>query len=439
MRCLLLAAAAAAAAVASNDRGAGAWPYSPRSNWSTVPKFYFATTNLTTEDTIDDASMEFLQQFSLIVMPKIQGPNTRNLTDPARPTPGCCAEERIGRAAAIIKRQHHDPDARVLMYISSSRLFPYYRLTEQFDASDYLHHRNGSVYTITVGGPGQQWWYDVHTLDLTREAVADKFLRGVRETLVQYRPAINGVFADSSGDLRVVGGANMHLNQTADFEAAWDAGHARMLTRMQAVVTSVLGPRGLLVANNADRPNVHGRNFENLGPTASLYVTDESLANRSFAGDSIEALQHEEAAARVALVRGGYYTTPGSVGWEKGYANCLPPSAFKEGRWDTYASHIFNRTLAAFLIGAGAHSFFQCTPGYVGKDVPARPPVSICSVDTDQSSSTAWAETLAPCSQATTSTGVALRTMRSYASHWASRSQQLEMRAVCGRGNLRPA
>ena len=30
------------------------------------------------------------------------------------------------------------------------------------------------------------------------------------------------------------------------------------------------------------------------------------------------------------------------------------------------ASQIFNRTLAAFLIGAGHHSRFQCTPGYVG-------------------------------------------------------------------------
>ncbi len=186
----------------------GLWPYSPRSNWSAVPKFYFATTNLTSDDTIDAASMAFLQQFSLIVMPKIQGPNTRNLTDPERPTPGCCAEDRIGRAAAIIKRQHHNPDnLRVLMYISSCRLFPYYRLTERFDeASDLLHHQNGSVYSDTVGGPGQQWWYDVHTLDFTREDVTDKYLRGVRETLMQHRSTIDGVFADSSGDLRVRGG-----------------------------------------------------------------------------------------------------------------------------------------------------------------------------------------------------------------------------------------
>ena len=346
---------------------AEAWPYSPRMNWTVVPTFFFATTNLTVDGTIDAQSMAFLQNFPLIVMPKIQGPNTRNVTDPARPTPGCCAEDRIGRAAAFIKQQHRDPDVRVLMYISSCRLFPYYRLTSELDEStDFLRHLNGSLFTETVGGPGQQWWYDYHTADFTRSSVTEKYLRAVRATLMEHKAAIDGIFADSSGDLRVAGGANMHLNQTKEFESAWDAGHASMLTQLQAVVAEVLGPRGLLVANNADRPAVRGRNFETLGPTASPYITDETLTNRSFRGDSIEAIQHEEAAARVALVRGGYYTQPGSDGWEKGYANCLPPSAFSKGEgggWDPKASQIFNRTLAG---GAIQNLNLNCAHDYNG-------------------------------------------------------------------------
>ena len=67
------------------------WAYSPRVDWKTVPTFFFATTNLSSDGAIDAQSMNFLQNFSLIIMPKIQGPNTRNLTDPARPTPGCCS------------------------------------------------------------------------------------------------------------------------------------------------------------------------------------------------------------------------------------------------------------------------------------------------------------------------------------------------------------
>ena len=157
------------------------------------------------------------------------------------------------------------------MYISSCRLFPYYRLTSKLGDADLLHHQNGSLFVETVGGAGQQWWYDYHTADFTQPPVTKKYLQAVRETLTEHKAAITGVFADSSGDLRVAGGANMHLNQSAEFEAAWDVGHAAMLTQLQAVVTEVLGPRGLLVANNADRPVVHGRNFENLGPTASPY------------------------------------------------------------------------------------------------------------------------------------------------------------------------
>ena len=63
---------------------------------------------------------------------------------------------------------------------------------------------------------------------------------------------------DSAGDHRIAGAADMHPNQTAAFEAAWNAGHAELVSRLLLLVTEIIG---LVVANNADRPGVLGRSF----------------------------------------------------------------------------------------------------------------------------------------------------------------------------------
>jgi hypothetical protein len=55
------------------------WAFSPAVNWSTVPTFYFATTNLTADGTIDAQSMDFLQNFPMIIMPKIVSHSMRLL------------------------------------------------------------------------------------------------------------------------------------------------------------------------------------------------------------------------------------------------------------------------------------------------------------------------------------------------------------------------
>ena len=94
---------------------------------------------------------------------------------------------------------------------------------------------------------------------------------------------------------------------------------------MQRVVNDTLGERGLVVANNADRPEVLGRNFEVLSPGPNEYDVDDNSSLPDVPGNAMEAVAHEETVGRVTLIRGGYYTAPGSTGWDKGYANCLPP------------------------------------------------------------------------------------------------------------------
>jgi hypothetical protein len=356
------AAAAAAAAAAAG------WPYSAPVNWSVVPSFVFSTVQTTVNSssgvaTVAPEELSFLLRFPLIIMPKIQGPNTPNVTNPLRPAPACCAEDRIIAAAAAIKKaasaaQRTPP--QVLLYFQSARLFPYYRLTRAFSGSMLLRHRNGSVYRERVHSEhpdgSTQWDYEVYHLDATQPRVAQAFLSAARQTLTAGKSVLDGVFADSAGDLRTQGQASMHLNQSQDFIARWNSGHAALLSSLQGMITEVLGPRGLLMANNADRERVLGRNFETVGPGVGMYDVPQA--------DMVTTLQHEEQAGRVALVRGGYYTAPSSAGWERGYANCVPPAP--NGSWDPLAAHIFNRTLAAFLVGAGRHARFQCTPGYVG-------------------------------------------------------------------------
>jgi hypothetical protein len=117
----------------------------------------------------------------------------------------------------------------------------------------------------------------------------------------------------------------VHPRHGTNQPQAWDAGHAALLTALQRVVNDTLGERGLVVAINADRPDVLGRNFEVLSPGPNEYDVDDDPSLPDIPGNAIEAVAHEERVGRVALIRGGYYAAPGSTGWDKGYANCLPP------------------------------------------------------------------------------------------------------------------
>ena len=135
----MLPAIAAAVTIAAT---ADSWPYAAPVNWSFVPSFVFSTVQTTIDSssgvaTVEPEELAFLSRFPLIIMPKIQGPNTPNLTDPLHPAPACCAEDRILAAAAAIKKAstaaHRAPPPRVLLYFQSARLFPYYRLTRSFD------------------------------------------------------------------------------------------------------------------------------------------------------------------------------------------------------------------------------------------------------------------------------------------------------------------
>lgn len=304
-------------------------------------------------------------------MPKIQGPNSANSTDPVHPVPACCAEDRIVAVARAIRQDNPDPDVRILLYINSARVFPYYRTFRSFSSSMFLHHRNGTLlqdHVHSVHPNGKiEWDYFVPYGDWTNPAATRAFLSTAKSTLEGAKDVIDGVFADTSGDIRTSGPGDWYLNQSSTFIQSWDAAHASLLSQLQTLVSEVIGDRGLLVCNNADRPSVLGRNFEVLSPGPSPYDVNDGPQHAPVPGDAIEAIQHEEDAQRVSLIRGGYYTAPGSAGWKKGFANCLPPT--DRSVWDEAAAHIFNRTLAAFLVGAGEHSHFQCTPGYVGDAV----------------------------------------------------------------------
>ena len=133
-----------------------------------------------------------------------------------------------------------------------------------------LHHLNGSLFQercLARRPDGRvEWNYTVPHADFTNPAATQAFLGSARSTLTTGAGTIDGVFVDSAGDLRTAGGADMHLNQTAAFEAAWNTRHAELVSQLQLLVTEIIGPAGLVVANNADRPGVLGRNFETLGP-----------------------------------------------------------------------------------------------------------------------------------------------------------------------------
>ena len=131
----ILFASAAGGTVAARVGGGGTggggadWGYSPTPNWTTLPTFYFATVASTLDPatgraTVPAAELALLARFPLIIMPKIQGPNTPNLTNPLQPTPACCAEDRIINAAAAIKADALAAGRlppRVLLYLQSVR------------------------------------------------------------------------------------------------------------------------------------------------------------------------------------------------------------------------------------------------------------------------------------------------------------------------------
>jgi hypothetical protein len=62
-----------------------------------------------------------------------------------------------------------------------------------------------------------EWDYYVPFFDFTKQKAAEAYLQSARNTLSAARGMIDGVFADSSGDARVSGTGNWHLNQTDEF------------------------------------------------------------------------------------------------------------------------------------------------------------------------------------------------------------------------------
>ena len=105
--------------------------------------------------------------------------------------------------------------------MSSTSAFPYYRLGQGVDEDLLLHHRNGSLFLVhdrSLMPSGKvEWDYYVPFFDFTKQKAADAYLKSARNTLSEARGVIDGVFADSSGDARVSGTGNWHLNQTDEF------------------------------------------------------------------------------------------------------------------------------------------------------------------------------------------------------------------------------
>eukprot|EP00054_Salpingoeca_dolichothecata_P004158 m.29650 g.29650 ORF g.29650 m.29650 type:complete len:349 (-) comp14390_c1_seq2:772-1818(-) len=221
----------------------------------------------------------------------------------------CCAEDKILAAAKQIKAINSS--VHTLFYYNSVLNWEMYRMAEVFEqhSSWWLRDLNGEVIRLQGDHSFPQPKNGMLVFDFAQEVVRNFWASAcLNMTKTGF---INGCFADR---------ANEDSFPKHNISKEYAAGHLKVLQDLQANMNT-----GVLIDNNANLPGTKAQMIE-------AFTGDQ---------DSLETLMAAVAAGHLVQAHAGYKGPEHK-------SNCTD----------------ITDSLAAFLIGAGSHSYYGCSLGW---------------------------------------------------------------------------
>jgi hypothetical protein len=250
-------------------------------------------------------------------------------------------EEQMAPYARAVKSYDSTNTTRVLFYQNGLINFPQTTLSKTIPESYLLHDKKGRL--VYLGGCGSSKSAPNHTVfDHTQSASSKMWMDNIVQVVQANSGLVDGVFCDRSGSLSDVLAKDLHCY---DFDAglahAWDKGHWQTLANTQAALNEIT-PKAIVVGNHASPTGAMGltpgsgwdaKMFEHFIPTRPYLPAGNQLTNLIKEHQQINEVHVD-------------FCRKSKVGNSS------------EGNL------MYNRSLAAFLIGASNHSYYACTEGW---------------------------------------------------------------------------
>jgi hypothetical protein len=308
------------AALLNTTKGGMLLPASPPLfSWDTLPVFMHGQN---ASGPLNATALRFMSQFPLVTIGGGQDLGSEL----------CCNEEKVAVAAAAIKA--HNASVRVMYYLNSLINFPQTHLHAALAGANAsrLLLRDARGELVYLGQCGKMRGVNHTLFDHSQPAMRAMWTANVAGVLRANRGLVDGVFADRAGNATAAAEIDLSCVDFAPGQLrAWDAGHWQAIADTQAAVSAIT-PTGIVVANGADQTAAMGlregsppwlaRMFENFVPLRRTNVP---------ATDQLAVLANEGTIAQV------------------------------HADFCEYDSAVYNGSLAAFLIGARAYSYYACT------------------------------------------------------------------------------
>ena len=298
-------------------------PQPPRFSWDTVPTFMHSGNG---SGPLSKRTAQFMSRFPIVTMAGFHGT-------------GCCNEDHIVEYATSVKDAN--ASARVLYYQNALINFPQTRLGREENAtvpeSLLLHDLHGRL--VYLGGCGSTHAAPNHTIyDHSLPEMRKLWVENIANVTRANPGLVDGVFCDRSGSIADVATKDLMCYDFAPGHLdAWDRGHWASVADTMAALRP-LTPTAIVIGNHAEpTPSMN----LSKGATWNGKMFEHFIPDRPYipGGDQLTALQNDA-------------HFPGGLIAEVHVDSC------------SYTSDIYNRSLAAFLIGASEHSYYACTEGW---------------------------------------------------------------------------
>eukprot|EP01084_Bolivina_argentea_P026480 49264_1 len=302
-------------------------PSPPRWSWDTIQLFIHGANNT---GPLNETAAKYMSSFPMATIEKFQDATNHPICDPT--STQLCEEDR--QLLALKQIRSYSADTRTIFYINSMLNFPQYNLSTEFSGVNekyLLHDQNNKIIWYgncgDIGGDGSA---NTTIFDLSQIETRNIWLNDVKYILTNQPGVVDGLFIDRANVN--ISNLTFCINITDEKQKQWNDGNKLLAQSTMNLIKSINNDRGILIINNADIEGVNGRMFEN------FQTNDSWASNTENPNDLIELLNDN--GVRITEVHGD------------------------RANYNTYSSPIYNKTLAAYLIGVGKYAYYACTSGW---------------------------------------------------------------------------